>query len=468
MAYGSSHGSASRNHKVQPTKRWIFLALLAAVAALLGGASRYDAIQIVPLRALSGLLLIPAIYYLTWHDLKKEAALVSLFGLFVILVGLQLVPLPPDIWHALPGRGAIEQLDAALGYTDVWRPLSMAPMRTWNALGSLVVPAAGLMLAIALRATARDLLQIIAGLGILNAALGLLQVISGRSSPLYFYELTNWGSAVGIFANENHSAVFAACSLLVVARLGLETRRQRSARWLSIFYPASFFFIVLVALVSGSRAGFVACLGAALISAVMFGVSPARRSGKSTPDQLSRWSEQRPYLVVALPFLVLALTIVAFIVLGRAPAFSDILARDSFADLRWSILPVISEMLSTHWLVGSGFGSFEQVYHIHEPSELLMPRYVNQAHNDWLQLVIEGGVLAGALLAGLIVWLVQSMLRIFRVRTRPVLGLFWISIFSIIAAASLVDYPLRTPIFQLVLIWLLLALSRDHRDVEDT
>lgn len=468
MASNSSQRSALRNHNLQPTKGLIFLVLLAAVVAFLGGASRYDAIQIVPLRALSGLFLIPALYFLTWRDLKREAVLVWLLGLFVILVGLQLVPLPPAVWNGLPGRDAIERLDTALGYPDVWRPLSMAPMRTWNAFGSLVVPAAGLLLAIAVRATTRDLLHIIAGLGLLNAALGLLQVISGRSSSLYFYELTNLGSAVGIFANENHSAIFAACSLLVMVRLGLEARTQHGSRWMSIFYPASFFFIVLVALVSGSRAGFVACLGAIVISAIMIGITPARQIDKSHSGQLSRWGERYPYFFAVLPLLVLGVTVVAFVSLGRAPAFSDLLARDSFADLRWSILPVIAEMLSIHWWVGSGFGSFEQVYHIYEPSDLLMPRYVNQAHNDWLQFLIEGGVLAGGLLVGLAVWLVRSLLRIKIGRTGPLLVLFWISIFSIFAAASVIDYPLRTPIFQLVLTWLLLALSRDHRDAEDT
>lgn len=468
MVNDSSHRSPFKHHKFQSLKKGGVLVLLSAVAALFGGASRYDAIQIVPLRVLSGLLLIPALYHLTRHDIKREAGLVSLFGLFVILIGLQLVPLPPEIWHALPGRDTIEQLDGAFGYADIWRPLSMAPMRTWNVFGSLILPASGLLLAIAFRATTRNILQIIAGLGIMNAALGLLQVISGRTSPLYFYELTNWGAAVGIFANENHSAVFAACSLLVVARLGLEAGVERSARWLSILYPASFFFIVLVALVSGSRAGFVACLGAALISAVMIAISPGRRNAKSASGQLSHWSEQRPYLVAVLPLLVLVVTVIAFTTLGRAPAFSDILARDSFADLRWSILPVISEMFSTYWSVGSGFGSFEQVYQIYEPSDLLIPQYVNQAHNDWLQIVIEGGVMAGALVVGLAAWMVKSIARIFSGAAALVPGLFWVSIFSIIGAASLVDYPLRTPIFQLVLVWLLLALSRDRRVAEDT
>lgn len=468
MAKGSSHRSASRHHKIQSSRGWIFLTLLALVAAFFGGASRYDAIQIVPLRALSALFLIPAIYYLTREDLKREAVLVSLFGLFVILVGLQLVPLPPEIWHDLPGRKAIEQLDGASGNAELWRPLSMSPLRTWNAFGSLVLPAAGLLLAIALRASTRILLQIIAGLGVLNAALGLLQVISGRSSPLYFYDLTNWGSAVGIFANENHSAVFAACTLLIVARLGLDARRKHIAHWLSILYPAAFFFILLIALINGSRAGFVACLGAGLISALMLGMSPRQRDRKSGLGPLQRWSENRSYLLWLLPLAVLLLTVVAFVALERAPAFNDILARDSFADLRWSFLPIIVEMLSTHWLVGSGFGSFEQVYQIYEPTNLLMPQYVNQAHNDWMQLIIEGGVLAGILLVGLGVWIMKAVAELFYSRSAYVSGLFWISIFSLIGTASLVDYPMRAPIFQIVMIWLLLALSRDRRDAEDT
>lgn len=460
--------SASSHHKIQSPKGWIFLVLFAAVAAFFGGASRYDAIQIVPLRTLSAMFLIPAFYYLTREGLKQEVALVSLFSMFLILMGLQLVPLPPELWHALPGRNGIEQLDGALGNADLWRPLSMAPLRTWNAFGSLVLPAAGLLLAIALRANTRFLLQIIAGLGVFNAALGLLQVISGRSSPLYFYELTNWGSAVGIFANENHSAVFAACSLLVVARLGLEARNRHFANWSKISYPAAFFFIVLIALISGSRAGFVACLGAVLVSALMVGLSPRRRSGKVASGLFERWGEKRPYMVVLLPLIVLLLTVLAFVALGRAPAFSDILARDSFADLRWSILPVIFDMIATHWLVGSGFGSFEQVYQVYEPSSILMPRYVNQAHNDWAQLVIEGGVFAGTLLAGLGLWVVKAIAELFYSQKAYASGLFWVSIFSIIGAASLVDYPMRTPIFQLVLVWLLLGLSRDRRDPEDT
>ena len=95
------------------------------------------------------------------------------------------------MWQGLPDRGDPARLDSVLGFQDVWRPLTLTPMRSWNALGSLVVPAAGLMLAVALRVSARVILRVIAGLGVLNGVLGLLQIATGKSSAFYFYELTN-------------------------------------------------------------------------------------------------------------------------------------------------------------------------------------------------------------------------------------------------------------------------------------
>ena len=97
-----------------------------------------------------------------------------------------------------------------------------------------------------------------------------------------------------------------------------------------------------------------------------------------------------------------------------------------------------------------------------------MPSYVNQAHNDWAQFIIEGGFLAGLLLTGLFAWMIKAIGNILFHRTRTVDATFWMSIFAIIASASLVDYPLKTPLFQLATVWLLLALSRDARDMNAT
>ncbi|MBX7460392.1 O-antigen ligase family protein [Qipengyuania sp. YG19] len=450
------------------TKTWVFLGGFALVVALTGGASRYDAIQIVPLRAVSGLFLIPALYYLSLKDLKKEAFLVSLFAFLVFLVAAQLVPLPPSIWPNFPERGVLLSLDVALGLENVWRPLTLSPMRTWNALGSLVVPFAGLFLALALGATSRALLHLLAALGVLNAILGLLQIVGGPSSVFYLYEITNRGGAVGIFANENHAAIFAACSMLIVVELGLRDRFERHSGWTRVVFPAAFLLILLTALVGGSRAGFAAAIGTLVVTFTMLVLAPEARRERSSADSVGHRAYMHPKLLALLPVLAIFLTVGAFIALGRSPAFADILARDSFADLRWSLWPVIVEMLGDHWLAGAGFGSFEQAYKIYEPSELLMPRYINQAHNDWVQLIIEGGAFSGVLLVGLVVWVGRSVVKLVNNRNTRVSALFWLSIFTVIAGASLIDYPLRTPLFQLYGVWALLALSRDVGELEAT
>ncbi|MBX7531758.1 O-antigen ligase family protein [Qipengyuania sp. 1XM1-15A] len=445
------------------SKAWIFLGAFALLVVFTGGASRFDAIQIVPLRSLSCLMLIPAIYYFSLKEMRREWVLLALLGALALLTAVQLVPLPPSIWRALPGREVIVGLDEALGMEDVWRPLTMTPMRTWNALGALVVPVAGLLLAISLAASARVLLHVVAGLGVLNALLGLMQVASGRFSPLYLYEVTNRGGVVGIFANENHSGIFAACCMLVVAHLGIRSWTDRGHKWMRLIYPAAFVLILLAALVGGSRAGFAAALGAVFVSFGMFALAPSFGKGRSAGDPIRAWMDRHPAVTIVLPLIAVLMTVFSFVALGRSSAFVDLLARDSFADLRWELWPVLADMLSTFWLVGSGFGSFEQVYRVYEPAELLMPRYVNQAHNDWLQLLIEGGILSGALLVATLLWVAKSIWKLARVNSGRATALFWFGLFAIIGGASLVDYPLRTPLFQIVCVWLLLALSRDYR-----
>mgnify|MGYP007125385276 CR=1 FL=1 len=72
-----------------------------------------------------------------------------LFGLAVAALALtiaHLVPLPPAIWSQLPGRELVSEIDRAAGLGDVWRPLSLTPGATWNALHAQLVPLAALVL----------------------------------------------------------------------------------------------------------------------------------------------------------------------------------------------------------------------------------------------------------------------------------------------------------------------------------
>lgn len=438
------------------------LALLALVVAFLGGSSRPDAVQLIALRPLVALFLIPALYLMTRERLASLKGPAVLLGLLAAWMALQLLPLPPSIWQALPGREPVSELDAVLGLDGVWRPISMVPSRGWNALASLVIPAAGLLLAIALGAPARLLLVLVLGLGLLDAALGLLQVMGAGVDKLYFYDITNKGSAVGIFANQNHSGVFSALTLLVAAHLATDREFGLTRSWQRAALAGAFLFILLAALVGGSRAGLLTTILALAASGMMFwNHLSTREAGKRRRTASARRWQIRPAWLLLIAAAAVASMIAAFVMLDRWPAFESIASRGEFEDLRWEILPTLREMAATYWLFGSGFGSFEEVYHIFEPDHLLFRQYINQAHNDWAQLVIEGGLPAALLALATLAGMARGLAAM--VRT-PGIALsrciFWLAGAAILLSASLVDYPLRAPTMQLVLAWLVIAFCR--------
>lgn len=443
----------------------IWLALFAALIALLGGSARFDAVQITALRPLAALFLIPAFYYLSRESVRDVKAPLVLLAAITVWTALQLVPLPPAMWHALPGRGILAELDAMQGLDEVWRPIAFVPMRGWNALMALVIPITAILLIVALQPSARKVLLIIAALGTADAALGLLQVTSGAGSPFYLYTHTNAGAPVGLFANENHSAVFSAITLLVIARLAFAPRKRR-ANPVVIIAMASVFLLVLIGvLVSGSRAGLGMALVALVATSIMawLWVAKPRLDGAAPHPLAAAMRNPRMILVIALAGI--AALIFALFQFERVPGVIDAMNQNAFEDLRWEILPILGDMIASHWLVGVGFGSFDAVYMIDEPTDFLSPAYLNQAHNDLAQIVIEGGMAAAAILLALGVWTYSSVRSLFAINTAAIgRCVFWVTIAAMFVVASLFDYPLRTPIFQMIGVWLIIILAFDVRD----
>ena len=124
---------------------------------------------------------------------------------------------------------------------------------------------------------------------------------------------------------------------------------------------------------------------------------------------------------------------------GRAVARFSALNED----MRWDIWRVSFDLLSDQWIVGSGLGSFVPLYAAAEPIELLQPRYVNHAHNDYLELIIEAGVLGAVAIAGAIAVLVSTGRCLLKMDNTPALLLLLVP--GIAMLHSIIDYPLRTP-----------------------
>ena len=83
---------------------------------------------------------------------RPAKQLFGLVGLAVLLVLVQLVPLPSGIWSALPGRGFVVEGFELLGLAPPAMPISLSPYDSLEAVLSLLPPVAMLAAILVLRA----------------------------------------------------------------------------------------------------------------------------------------------------------------------------------------------------------------------------------------------------------------------------------------------------------------------------
>lgn len=446
---------------------FVALLLFALVVFALGGSARQDVSQLAALRPLAALFLIPAALLFSRSNFAPIKPLGWILGLLGAWMAMQLVPLPPWLW-AGAGREAVAQLDTVLLGSELWRPISLVPQRGWNALGSLVVPLMALVLVAGANTSSRQLLFVVAGFGTIHALLCVMQLATGGSDALYFYRIANFGAGTGVFANANHSAVFSGIMLLIVGRLAMQ-KTKGSPPWLTFVYPVWALLFLLTILTNGSRAGLLVGFAALFACVVMawIAISKGPSKTRSKPRSAKQSSNKLVNLLFAAGLVVVAGLIGLFASTENLPGLSEFSDNNSFEDLRWALLDPLGEMVAQFWILGSGFGTFASAYNQFEPTELMRAVYVNQAHNDWLQWVIEGGLPAIILLAVFWGMLVRKLRAI--IKQEGLLSqstVFWVALLGLISAASLVDYPLRTPIYQMCFVWLICALFMEGRKAE--
>ncbi|VXC47866.1 O-antigen ligase family protein [Sphingomonas sp. AX6] len=449
---------------------WSVVAFLVAVA-LAGGASNPSSFAQVLVRATATLAAAGWLVFAmrSGGDPRLRPAFVFI-GLCAVLIGVQLVPLPPSWWAALPARDAYAVAAAAVGVDGQWRPISVAPDLGWSAFFGLIVPVALLVGLACLSPRKRaDLMLPLAVLIFASGVLGLAQLSGGDGSALRWYAFTSESSAVGFLANRNHQALLLACALPVLAALASMPPKagvkQRSG-WVAIHWVAlgTGAFIVLMLPSTGSRAGL--ALGGLSILAALAIAAPAMR------QRLMAMRRKKRRLFVG-GGVAAALAFVAVLVfLGQNVAFSRIAGLDPMSDQRIRAFPVVFDMTRDFLPFGSGIGTFDRVFRQYEPFELLQRPYFNEAHNDIVQLVLEGGIAAGLLLVAFAIWWMIATVRAWRapVSAQSLAARAGSVITLLCLLASIVDYPLRTPlmlaIFALAAAWMLTPVS-PRRDAGD-
>lgn len=441
---------------------WVLAGFLAFVL-LTGGGSRHDITSLVVLRPVAFLVAAAALWTITAEQIRSVRIPLIFIGSIAALIAIQMIPLPPSIWSVLPGRNLILENYSAANLDPPWLPLAMSPSRALNSLMSLSVPLAALLLFAHINSDeSRRVIYLVVAAAALSALVGIMQVIGPSNGPLHFYRITNGDLPVGLFANRNHQGLMIVFGILGAAWIVAEHLGKRQSDLLLRTLSIGLLFILLpLLLVTGSRAGLL--LGVASLipgAAIVYsGLSKSRSRGGAAISQA------RQKIIIAVGLTALAGIMALAIMFSRSLAFDRLVNTGGSGELRGDVIPSILALVQTYFPTGSGFGSFEYVFRADEPFELLQPAYLNHAHNDWVQVLIEGGVIAGLIVATFVLWVVKVALAIGRRLIRPEgrSALVALSAIGAVGVASLVDYPLRVPTIMAIFVLWVAMLGQERR-----
>lgn len=419
---------------------FILLAGLLLVIVLAGGASRADVLGQAIVRGAATTALVIAVLILDRPTERAPRLVLALLLIAAALPLLQLIPLPPAWWSALPGHDMLQE--AVVG-NQPWRPLSIQPGATVNAVMSLIVPAAVLLLVTAIHRSERErVMTVLLILIAATALLGLLQ-FSGSTfnSPLIN---DSPGEVSALFANRNHFALFLAFGCLFAPVWGTQAGHQAS--WRIPLALGMLILFMLLILASGSRAG----LAIGLLGTVV-GLAMARQASRRLRRRMPRWAE---LAIAATIVAVVATFVVVSLASGRAQSITRLLSVDTASDMRARGLPTVIEAAQAYFPTGAGFGTFDTVFRIHEPLALLKPTYFNHAHDEYLELVIDGGLPALMLLLTALGWWAVASVKVWRRQpsSQVMLGRVGSTTLLLLLIASAFDYPARTPAIMAIMV----------------
>ena len=312
---------------------------------------------------------------------------------------LALLPALLPLLQLLPfglGQGAPARVELAsqLAVAGQALPLttSLNPVATERALWWLLPATAVFLATLALPARRQmQLLVVVFVACAANVVLGAMQVADGIDSELRFYSPTNIFAAVGFFANRNHMACLLAMAMppVIVGTAWGITQRMAGHRFNVFWIIVGFALLGLLLFgifISKSRAGVLLAM-LAFFAAV--------------PLVLSMRPSRGARRVIALG------TIIAVVLVAQV-ALVGVLQRagqDPLSDGRWSYAKVTLAAAKDYLPWGSGLGTFRQAYQPYEARGVPSNAIVNHAHDDYLELWLEGGVPALLLiLGGLAAW----------------------------------------------------------------
>jgi O-antigen ligase len=390
--------------------------------------------------------------------LPPRLVCVGVAGLLVLVL-VQAIPVPDSILEVAAPTGleirrtselppTLAEAEARmLGLDDVGLlhrgTLSVDPVSTASALrmGGML---AALLLVASSVSSVRSASRIALAL-LLSAAFqglyGLLVVVSGHDRIWHVPKRYGLDAATGTFVNRNHFACLLALSLACGLGLILHNARSHEPgganhRLVDWFSPARSRNLLIGLLLIVGTAGLFMSLSRAGILVGLLGLgwtaAMVRESGRAR-------------IRIAVMVLVTLIAILPLLQTGSDRMIRRI--ESTSQDLgqqggRVTVWRDSTDIIAAFPAFGSGFGTFHQIYPLFRSAEVR--KFYRHAHNDALQVVVEGGILGACLLLLLLI----PVLRVVAAALRGWKGTLAVGYAAGLMAVllhSLVDFPFRIP-----------------------
>lgn len=375
--------------------------------------------------------------------------------LYTVVIGwaaLQCLPFTPEAWH----HPLWSQAQEYLGQKIV-TSISIDPIASISRIFRLITYGGIFWMSYVFcqhSSRARTVVRAIAAIVALYSAWGLVVYWTGNTSILWFKKWAYEGDLTGTFVNRNSFATFTGLGLLTCIALIFDGVRKRvdfgesrrgimkatlefliiRARWLTLATLG----IATTLLLTHSRGGALSTL---------IGIVAFLSAVRASPSLPTRWySMFGMSLAVGLGTILL---ISDHIVTRR-------LAESSFeTEGRLKIFELTMQAIRDWPIFGTGLGTFRDVFPLYRTEDFQVA--VAQAHNDYLETIVELGFPAAIALFLTMASLLWICLRGVRQRRRDaVLPCIGVGATTLVAIHSLFDFSLQIPAVT-SLYWLLMG-----------
>ncbi|MBX3672227.1 MAG: O-antigen ligase family protein [Burkholderiales bacterium] len=403
--------------------------------------------------------------------LRRSWPVFALLGAWVLLLILQIIPMPVSMVEALsPESARIHGLTSVLGVTKDAITISIEPHATQLALVKTVAYISIFFLFLALvnnRERLRLAAFVLTYAAVLHATYAVMMHLSGVDKIYLGTEVAHASEASGFYANRNHFAGMLEMMLAIGIGLliaGLSDRKAKSWKqvaehlieWIlspKMLLRLSLCIMVIAITTTHSRMGNTAFF-ASLIVAGLIGIALSRHATRNV-------------VVLLVSLVVLDLAIVGswfgvekLMKRLEATTVQHVQEREEPAAYALAIV-------ESYPIFGSGAGSFYVTFPKYRPETITV--FYDHTHNDYAQIASETGVVGFGLLGLVVIMSLGVALRAQAVRRDPLMrGMSFASIMGITAILihSWVDFNLHIPanaVFFMVLLalgWISLYMDR--------